>query len=294
MTALGPLVESAGIAWKGISWKPEQEVEELRHRNGVVARRRRRRAPELHARRPRRRDDLPALSGTTNGRLAVEGFRALEQRTGDGARRPRRGPRGRADHARAGPHPAAQGHHLAGVVGDREPHPPLLAVHRQRRPRRALAHADRPPALLPRPRLDARVRRGAAGLPPAAARVARHEQGELDPGDAEVLVKWITPALEVVDPLRVPGQPADARAVPRRAGRLARAARTPSGSRSRDNDWVEIVNRNGVDRLPRRRLPPHPRRQRVHVPLAGPARERARSARRPATAAAPTTRSRGS
>ena len=25
-----------GIAWKGISWKPAQEVEELRHRNGAV------------------------------------------------------------------------------------------------------------------------------------------------------------------------------------------------------------------------------------------------------------------
>ena len=41
MTSLGPLVESAGIAWKGISWKVDQEVEELRHRNGVDARRRR-------------------------------------------------------------------------------------------------------------------------------------------------------------------------------------------------------------------------------------------------------------
>lgn len=36
MTALGPGVENAGIGAKGINWKPEQEVEYLKRRNGTV------------------------------------------------------------------------------------------------------------------------------------------------------------------------------------------------------------------------------------------------------------------
>jgi nitrate reductase / nitrite oxidoreductase, alpha subunit len=81
MTALGPLVETAGIGAKGLSWKPAEEVEELARRNGRV-----RRGPA--AGRPSLARDVDvcetilALSGTTNGRLAVESFRALEARTG--------------------------------------------------------------------------------------------------------------------------------------------------------------------------------------------------------------------
>ena len=60
MTALGPLVENAGIAWKGISWKPAQEVEDLRRRNGIVRGGVADGRPQLH-RHARRRGDLPAL-----------------------------------------------------------------------------------------------------------------------------------------------------------------------------------------------------------------------------------------
>ena len=77
--------------------------------------------------------------------------------------------RRRPDHLRGRAGPAAHGDHLAGVVGDRGARPPLRAVHDQRRARQAVAHAVGPPALLPRPRVDARARRGAAGVPPAAA-----------------------------------------------------------------------------------------------------------------------------
>ncbi len=81
MTALGPLVEELGTGAKGVSWKPLAEVEELKGRNGVVG-------EGVAAGRPRLQRDVEvcetilALSGTTNGRLAVESFRALEQRTG--------------------------------------------------------------------------------------------------------------------------------------------------------------------------------------------------------------------
>jgi nitrate reductase alpha subunit len=82
MTALGPLVESAGIGAKGVSWKPAAEVEELARRNG------RANGGGPADGRPRLVRDVDvceailSLSGTTNGRLAVEGFRGLEERTG--------------------------------------------------------------------------------------------------------------------------------------------------------------------------------------------------------------------
>jgi nitrate reductase alpha subunit len=82
MKALGPLVEELGVGAKGISWKPTPEVEELGRRNGRVN------GGSSAAGRPSLARDTEvaetnlALSGTTNGRLAVESFRALEGRTG--------------------------------------------------------------------------------------------------------------------------------------------------------------------------------------------------------------------
>jgi nitrate reductase alpha subunit len=79
--ALGPLVERLGIGVKGVAWKPEPEVAELRERNGAVA-------GGLADGRPRLVRDLDmcetilALSGVTNGRIAREGFLAMERRTG--------------------------------------------------------------------------------------------------------------------------------------------------------------------------------------------------------------------
>ena len=81
MTALGPLVESAGTGWKGVSWTPGPEVEELALRHGRV-----RGGPADGRPRMERADQacetILTLSGTTNGRLALEGFRQLEARTG--------------------------------------------------------------------------------------------------------------------------------------------------------------------------------------------------------------------
>ena len=82
MTALGPLVEGQGIGAKGVAWKPEPEVRGLAERNGTAN------GGGPADGRPRLVRDVDvcetilALSGTTNGRLAVEGFRGLEARTG--------------------------------------------------------------------------------------------------------------------------------------------------------------------------------------------------------------------
>jgi nitrate reductase alpha subunit len=77
MRAIGPLLDTLGMTTKGITYRPDEEIEHLRRQNGV------------------RGDDRPALdtaeqmceailtlSGTTNGRLAGQGFRTLEKRTG--------------------------------------------------------------------------------------------------------------------------------------------------------------------------------------------------------------------
>lgn len=82
LTALGPLVETAGTAWKGVAWTPDVEVDALRASHGTV-----RGGPADGRPRMERADQacetILMLSGTTNGRLALEGFRALERRTGN-------------------------------------------------------------------------------------------------------------------------------------------------------------------------------------------------------------------
>jgi len=81
MAALGPLLDRLGTTTKGVTVDVAPEVEFLRRANGEVA-------GGLAAGRPRLDRDIHAceailtLSGTTNGRVAVEGFRFLERRTG--------------------------------------------------------------------------------------------------------------------------------------------------------------------------------------------------------------------
>lgn len=81
MRAIGPLVDTLGATIKGIKIPIEQELDYLRLRNGTIQ-------TGIAEGRPRiDRDSLfceaiLAFSGTTNGRLAVEGFKNLEERTG--------------------------------------------------------------------------------------------------------------------------------------------------------------------------------------------------------------------
>ncbi|WP_166849520.1 nitrate reductase subunit alpha [Isoptericola sp. BMS4] len=81
MAALGPLTDTKGMATKGVAFMPDEEVRRLGDLNGRVA-------DGPAAGRPRLDKDVHAcetilaLSGTTNGRLAVQGFEHLERRTG--------------------------------------------------------------------------------------------------------------------------------------------------------------------------------------------------------------------
>ena len=201
---------------------------------------------------------------------------ALEKRTGNDARptSPRSTPR-RADHLRGHPDPAAQGDRLGRVVGHGEPRAPLLAVHDQHRARGALPHAHRPPALLRGPPVDARVRRGPAGLPAAAqpGPPPRGPQG-IDDGVAEVTLRYLTPHskwsihstyqdnLHMLTLFRggpvIWMSPHDAERIGVRRQRLG--------------GGLQPQRRRG---LPGGGLPPHPRGHLADVPRPGPAHQRA-------------------
>ncbi|WIY07493.1 nitrate reductase subunit alpha [Amycolatopsis mongoliensis] len=81
MRALGPLAEELGATTKGVTFDVGREVEYLRHKNGAIrggpADGRPSLVRDVHA-----CEAILALSGTTNGHLATQGFRTLEQRTG--------------------------------------------------------------------------------------------------------------------------------------------------------------------------------------------------------------------
>lgn len=80
-SALGPLMERLGTLTKGVKVDVTPEVERLARTNGVIARGHAAGRPSLalaqHA-----CEAILALSGTTNGRVAVAGFRDMEARTG--------------------------------------------------------------------------------------------------------------------------------------------------------------------------------------------------------------------
>ncbi|HQH08466.1 MAG TPA: molybdopterin-dependent oxidoreductase, partial [Phycicoccus sp.] len=79
--AIGPLMEKVGMLTKGVAYKVEREIGILRDRNGVV-----RSGPA--AGQPKMETDIQVadaimhLSGTCNGHLSTHGFEFLEKRTG--------------------------------------------------------------------------------------------------------------------------------------------------------------------------------------------------------------------
>jgi nitrate reductase / nitrite oxidoreductase, alpha subunit len=81
MTSIGPLIEDVGMVTKGVPYAAGREIDILRQRNGVVH-------GGAGDGQPRLETDVQCaeailhLSGTTNGHLATLGFKNLEKRTG--------------------------------------------------------------------------------------------------------------------------------------------------------------------------------------------------------------------
>jgi len=81
MAAVGPLVDTLGTAVKGITWVPAAAVDYLRHANGTVRGGAGDGRPSL-ARDVHLAEAILALSGTTNGQVALQAWEQLERRTG--------------------------------------------------------------------------------------------------------------------------------------------------------------------------------------------------------------------
>jgi nitrate reductase alpha subunit len=81
MVALGPVIDTAGTTVKGITLKPAAEVDYLRRVCGTVKGGIAEGRPSL-ATAEQACETILALSGTTNGAIAVAGFTVLEERTG--------------------------------------------------------------------------------------------------------------------------------------------------------------------------------------------------------------------
>ncbi len=217
MNALGPLMDTLGATTKGVTFELGEQVDYLRSKNGAVR-------GGVAAGRPSLDRDVHVCEAIlahvghderSPGRPGLQD--AGEAHRGPPAR-PGRRARGQADHLRRHPGRARPGDHLAGVVGLGVRGAPLLALHHQRGAPQALAHPDRPDALLPRPRLDDRAGRGAARLPATAEHGrALRRAGRRDGRRAGDHAALPDAAQQVVDPLRVPGQPVHALALARRA-----------------------------------------------------------------------------
>jgi nitrate reductase alpha subunit len=81
MAAIGPLVDTLGMTTKAVTYHPDPEVAELAARNGVLLGGAGDGRPAIDTD-AKLAEAILALSATTNGRLAVQGFRELERRTG--------------------------------------------------------------------------------------------------------------------------------------------------------------------------------------------------------------------
>ena len=81
MAALGPLLDTLGATTKGVTFRVGKELDYLRHKNGTVRGGVAAGRPSI-ARDVQACEAILALSGTTNGHLATQGFRTLEARTG--------------------------------------------------------------------------------------------------------------------------------------------------------------------------------------------------------------------
>lgn len=81
MASLGPLLDTLGATTKGVTFDVGRELDYLRHKNGTTRGGVGDGRPSI-ARDVQACEAILALSGTTNGHLATQGFRTLEERTG--------------------------------------------------------------------------------------------------------------------------------------------------------------------------------------------------------------------
>jgi len=81
MASIGPLIDRLGMTTKAVTYMPDAEVAHLSAKNGVMLGGAGEGRPAIDTD-AKLAEAILTLSATTNGRLAVQGFRQLERRTG--------------------------------------------------------------------------------------------------------------------------------------------------------------------------------------------------------------------
>jgi len=81
MASIGPLIDRLGMTTKAVTYQPDEEITYLSAKNGVMLGGAGDGRPAVDTD-AKMAEAILALSATTNGRLAVQGFRELERRTG--------------------------------------------------------------------------------------------------------------------------------------------------------------------------------------------------------------------
>jgi nitrate reductase alpha subunit len=242
--ALGPLLDELGSQTKGASWKPLDEIAWLGAQNGRVRGGVADGRPSLE-RVEHACEAILALSGTTNGKLALEGFRSMEGRTGvelADLAGPRSGDRVTFADAQTQPRTVITSPEWSGIEAhDRRYAPFTINVERSKpwhtlsgRQHFYLDHAwmlelgDGLPAF--RPPLDHRRLFG--------------DQGAGD-GRLEITLRYLTPHSkwsihsEYQDNLHM-------LTLFRGGGMLWMSPQDAKALQIADNDWVEAINRNGI------------------------------------------------
>ena len=244
--ALGPLAERLGTAVKGASWKPVEEVAELRAANGAVrggvADGRPRLETVQHA-----CEAILMLSGTTNGRIATEGFRALERTTGvplADLSEPRAGDRISFRDAQVQPRTVLTSPEWSGIEAHGRRYSPFTINVEREKPWHTLSgrmhfYVD-----------HAWMLELGEGLPvfrpPLVQRAIFGDQGAADgSGRRELTLRYLTPHSkwsihsEYQDNLHM-------LTLFRGGGMLWISREDAEALEIRDNDWVEAFNRNGA------------------------------------------------
>jgi nitrate reductase alpha subunit len=245
MRSVGPLLEELGTQVKGARWKPIEEVRYLARKHGVVrdgpcaGRPRIDRAEQVG-------EAILALSGTCNGRLAVEGFRSLEERCGvplaDLAGE-RAGDRVSFFDAQVQPRTVITSPEWSGIEAEERRYAPFTINVERKKPWHTLSgrqhfYLDHEwmrelGEMLPvyRPPLDYRRHFG--------------DQGSGLPGAVEVTVRYLTPHSkwsihsEYQDNIHM--------LTLFRGGPVLWLSQEDAAAIGvRDNDWIEACNRNGI------------------------------------------------
>ncbi len=244
--ALGPLLETLGSQVKGASWKPAPEIEELRAKNGVV------RGGIADGRPSLERveyacEAILALSGTTNGRLAVEGFRSLEARTGvklTDLAAGREGDRIEFHDAQTQPRMVITSAEWSGIESHGRRYSPFTINTEREKPWHTLS--GRQHFYLDHQWMLELGEGLPVFRPPLHHRAIFGEQGNADgSGRAELTLKYLTPHSkwsihsEYQDNLHM-------LTLFRGGGMLWISREDAEALDIRDSDWVEAYNRNGV------------------------------------------------